>query len=106
MRASQLKSIILEVDLNTTQTWNARKELRRKINEACMNSGSDESIDSFINSIANGNTQNLVLQELQSTTAMGRRMGIVFSKEDTLIMSKIIEADANRFTLLRRSNSN
>ncbi|KAH7855508.1 hypothetical protein Vadar_025652 [Vaccinium darrowii] len=95
-RASQMQGINLEVDLNLEVPKIARKELRKRIHETYSSSGGDDSMESFIHSIANGTTQNLVLQELQSSTAMGVRMGIDFSKEDIMVMSKLIEEDANR----------
>ncbi|KAH7852037.1 hypothetical protein Vadar_019739 [Vaccinium darrowii] len=48
---------------------------KKRIQEACLSSGGDDSVDSFINSVAKGSTHNPVLQELQSSTAMGMRMG-------------------------------
>lgn len=45
------------------------------------------------------------VKELQSQTALGLRLGIEFSEEDTMVLSKMIEEDANRYAMLRRSKS-
>lgn len=98
IRASQIPSINLQVELNPKE---ARKALRAWISQS-YGSASDENITSP--SASQGYKQNSILQELYSTTVVGDKLGIDYSDKDLRHMKKLIEA--NRFAPLLRSNSN
>jgi len=52
-----------------------------------------------ITSVRQDDGQNLILKELQSTTAVGTKLGIEYSYADTLMMKRIIEEDTNRLAI-------
>ncbi|KAH7835323.1 hypothetical protein Vadar_025032 [Vaccinium darrowii] len=98
IRASQIPSINLQVELNPRE---ARKALRKRTSQSCDsadNTNGVSGLQSF--------QQNIVLQELYANTIVGDKLGIEYTDIDIRYMKKLIEVEtSNRFAPLQWSNS-
>lgn len=98
IRASQIPSINLQVELNPRED---RKALRKIISQSC-NSDDNTTSDSGLQ----GFQQNTILQDLYAHQLVGDKLGIEYTDNDLRQMKKLIEVEtSNRFAPLLRSNS-
>lgn len=100
IRASQLPTINLQVDLNPKD---ARKALRKRIRESSMSQEASEYVENTINFVSQGQKHDPILSELYATTKVGDKLGIALSNEDVLDLENMILSE-NRFAPLQRSN--
>lgn len=100
LRASQLQSINLHVDINPSAV---RKNIRSQQLEATLSNDGDD-IDSYI--IASQEQEQISLdKELQSTIIAGNNLGINFRDDGILRMKKMIEIETKALKASLKNNS-
>lgn len=100
VRASQVQSINLHVDLNPSAI---RKSIRSQHLEAALSTEGDE-IDEYIIA-SQEQEQTAVDKELQNTITAGNNLGIKFRDDGILRMKKMIENEAKVLKASLKNNS-
>lgn len=70
-----------------------------------MSSQECDDIHKILVAGVNNQDTNVNLKELESSKAIGRRLGVDFQFTDEIIMKKIIEIEAKGYTLSQRNSS-